>query len=281
MKIWKTSLLIIGITLFLILSAMAANAETETDAQGDVWHYVYPYYQSQTVLDQPNCDIKEIKAEISGDQITLSMTLWPGGTFSRSQYEYATYIMYYNTSDAWYMLTYSDLAGEESGGVAMGYSLGTYDPPFATAEVTVNSETISATMDKVGDDTTTTELYGLSWIWEGYGAEQYDYDHWHDWVGDYTWIPDLNPDEVEPEPDDGDENITCWQCNENNESVSQTFPAGTVCGEGDAEEYPYNTKPNCGNGNGGDGGTTGSPGFEIFALIIGITILIFMYKRKK
>jgi hypothetical protein len=173
---------------------MTAVAETESDAQGDVWHYVFPYYQSQTVANQPNSDIKEIKAEINGDQITLSMTLWPGGTFTRGQYGYASYMMFYNTSDAYYTLSYSDLTGEEAVGMAMGYSLGGDTPLFAAAdEVVVDGNTLSATMDKVGEDTTTTELYGLTWVWEVHGEDQWDYDHWHDLVGDYDWAPDFDP----------------------------------------------------------------------------------------
>ena len=185
MKLWKSSILIIGIGV-LVISSMSAVAKTESDPQNDVWHYVFPYYQSQPVSDQPNSDIKELKAEISGDQITLSMTLWPGGTFTCGQYRYASYIMLYNTSDAYYTLTYADRTEEEAGGYAMGYSLdSSYTPHSSFGEVVVNGNTISATMDKVGDDTTTTELYGLTWVWEGYGAEQYNLDHWHDWAGDY------------------------------------------------------------------------------------------------
>jgi hypothetical protein len=254
MKINRTIFLILGITLFLFLSTITVSAETKTDPQGDVWHYVYPFYQSQTVTDQPNSDIKEIKAETSGSQITLSMTLWPGGTFSRGSYGYASYIMYYNTSDAWYTLTYGDITGEEVGGMAMGYSLGSYNPPFTSAEVTVNGNTISATLDKVGDDTTTTELYGLAWIWEGYGTEQYDLDHWHDWVGDYDWTPTLDPDDEEPDGDDGD-------------------------GQDGEGGNGQNGDGSTGDGNGGGDGK--SPGFEIISLIIGITILIFVYRRKK
>jgi len=61
MIIWKSSLLIIGLCV-LVLSSMTAVAETESDTQGDVWHFVYPYWQEQTIDNQPNVDIKEIKA---------------------------------------------------------------------------------------------------------------------------------------------------------------------------------------------------------------------------
>lgn len=271
MKIRKSSMLIIGVAV-LLLSSMTVSAETELDVQNDVWHYVFPYYQSQTVSDQPNSDIKEIKAEISGDQITLSMTLWPGGEFSRGQNRYAQYIMFYNTSDAWYTMTYSDLIDQEPGGLAIGYSLGEYIPPFTSGEVVVdeNTNTITVTMDKIGEDTTTTELYGLTWVWEGYGEDQWNLDHWHDLVGDYDWDPDLDPGE--------NNDVTCWQCNENNESVSQTFPAGTVCGVGDAEDYPYDTEPNCGNGATPKSDT---PGFETLAVISALAIAFIILRRRK
>ncbi len=49
------------------------------------------------------------------------------------------------------------------------------------------------------------------------------------------------------------------------------------------EEEPYEEEPdetkNEGEGEGGDG--TSTPGFEIFVLIIGITILVFIYRKKK
>lgn len=180
MRIWKSNLLIIGLCV-LVLSSMTAVAETESDTQGDVWHFIWPYWQEQTVSNQPNLDIKEIKAEISGDQITLSMALWPGGTFSRSDNSYAMYIMFYNTSDAYYMMSYSDIIGEEPLGSSLGISLdGTYLPPMSSAEVIVNGDTISATMDKVGDDTTTVEMYGVAWMYEEYYGEQLTHDQWHD-----------------------------------------------------------------------------------------------------
>jgi len=240
MRIWKSSLLIIGLSV-LVLSSMTAVAETESDPQGDVWHYVFPYYASDTVNDQPNSDIQEISADISGDQITLSMTLWPGGTFTRGSYGYASYIMFYNTSDAWYTMTYGDLTGEDVGGMAMGYSLGGYTPPMTTGEVVVNGNTISATMDKVGDDTTTTELYGLTWVWEGYGVDQYNLDHWHDWVGDYEWAPELDP--------------------------------GNGGGNGG--------NGNGGNGDDTTTPPSGTPGFETLAVIAALGVTFIILRRRK
>jgi hypothetical protein len=39
--------------------------------------------------------------------------------------------------------------------------------------------------------------------------------------------------------------VTCWRCS-GTTPVSQDFPAGTICGQGAASEYPYSSIPNCG-----------------------------------
>jgi hypothetical protein len=205
MKLLKTGM--IYIILIIIISNLVATAEKEEDDKDDVWHYVNPYYQPQTVNNQPNIDIKEIKTEIEGIKITLSMTLWPGGIFSRGQYKYASYLVFYNTSDAWYSLTYSDLDGEKPTGFALGYSKANFTPPITSGEVIINGSTISVTMDKVGENTTTTDFYGLSWVWDEYGEERYTRDHWHDWVGNYEWNPELDPGSVgDNESDKSDNN---------------------------------------------------------------------------
>ncbi len=251
MKLYKIIMLTIGI---MMLSSLTASAETEYDDQDDVWHYVFPYYQSQTVSNQLNSDIKEISAEISGDQITLSMTLWPGGTFTRGQYGHASYMMFYNTSDAYYIFSYSDSIGGETEGYGMGYSIGNYTPPFSQGEASVNGDTISVTMDKVGEDTTTTELHGLTWVWEGYGENQSVLDHWHDWVGDYEWTPELDPG------DDGNGN------DNGNNNANNGNDNGDGDGDGDVQQNP----------------PTGTPGFETIAVIaaIGISLIILRRKRK-
>ena len=124
MKLWKSSLFVLGI-LILILTSISVSAITEQDSQSDVWHFIYPYWQSQTIGNQPNVDIKEISADIIGDEITLSMTLWEGGSFDRTEYEAASYVMFFNTSDAYYMMSYVDAVEPENPvGVAIGVSLG-------------------------------------------------------------------------------------------------------------------------------------------------------------
>ena len=53
-----------------------------------------------------------------------------------------------------------------------------------------NDDTISTTLNKVGNDTTTVEMYGTIHMFEDLGTEA---EQWHDWVGDYIWDPDLSP----------------------------------------------------------------------------------------
>lgn len=241
----------LGIAVLFVLSS-TVSAETESDPQGDVWHFVYPYWNQQTIDDKPNIDIKEIKAEFNGDQITLSIVLWPGGTFSRGQNEHAAYVMSFNTSDAYYMMSYSDIAGETAAGGAFGMSLeGTSLP--SSGEVTVNDNILSATLEKVGEDTSKMEFWGTAWIYEEYGAEQYLNDAWFDWVGDYDWAPEFAPDEDDDqeEKDPGDD-------------------------ETDGEEDE-------GDGGNGEDSTNGgsSPGFELILLLAAFAIIIIVYRKKK
>jgi len=235
----RITILIVGIVV-LMLSSINASAVTESDAQGDVWHFVWPYWQEQTVSNQPNVDIKEIKAEESGDQITLSMTLWPGGTFIPSDNNYVMAIMFYNISDAFYQMSYSYALGQESFSIGMGTSS---DGMPLMSDVTVNDNTISTTMNKVGDDTTTVEMYGIIWMYEDQFEDQAE--SWHDWVGDYIWDPDLGPG------DDDDDDTT---------------------GDDDDDDT---------TGDDDDGTTGGTPGFEAIAVFAALTIALIILRRRK
>jgi len=243
MKLWKSSMLFLGVAI-LILSSLSVCAETESDTQGDVWHFIYPYWQTQTIENKPNVDIKEISADISGDQITLSITLWPGGAFERSEYDAAVYVMFYNTSDAYYWMTYVDaVEQEEPVGLAWGILLEGGGLP-AIGEVTVNDNILSSTLNITGEDTTALEFYGTAWLWEKYGtAEQYTGEQWVDWVGDYEFTGEIDPGDGDG---DGD---------------------GNGNGGGD------------GNGDGDGDGTT--PGFEALALIAAVAIALIILRRRK
>jgi len=249
MKLKRIIVLMVCIVV-LLLSSMNVSAITESDGQGDVWHFVWPYWQEQTVSNQPNVDIKEIKVEESGDQVTLSMTLWPGGTFSPAGNKYLMSLMWYNISDAWYSMTYSYFEGEESFSIGMGTSI---EGQVLTGDVIVNGDTISTTLNKMGDDTTTVEMYGTTMMFEDRFGEKTD--QWHDWVGDYIWDPDLGPG------DDDDDDTT---------------------GDDDDDDTTGDDDDDDTTGDDDDDGTNGgTPGFEILSLITAIGVALIILRRKK
>lgn len=193
MRVRKSCIIIVCFSV-LLFSAIGVVADTEEDDKDDVWHFVYPYWQTQTVGNQANVDIKEISAEISEDQITLSMTLWPDGAFERSDYEAAVYLMFYNTSDAYYWMSYVDTVGqEEPVGFAWGILL-EGGGLQALGEVVVTDNVISSTLNITGEDTTALEFYGTAQLWEKYGTgDQYTADAWVDWIGDFSMDLDFDP----------------------------------------------------------------------------------------
>jgi len=54
----------------------------------------------------------------------------------------------------------------------------------------------------------------------------------------YSW-DDWENAHSQPPPD-----VICWKC-DNGNAISTNFPDGTTCGEGIAQNYPYQTEPDC------------------------------------
>jgi len=184
MNIRKTSIIVIGAVVFLAIGS-TASAEVDTDDQNDVWHWSPPHWVAQAV-SQPNIDIKEISAEVTDTQLTLTLTLWPGGEFNRSDKDAAVYWVYYNTSDAMYYMSYSDTVNSGSQGVAFGMNtagVGGYIP--SVGEVQVTDTSLHCTLNLTGNVTVATDFYAFSWLVEDY--QQMDYyagEGWYDWAGD-------------------------------------------------------------------------------------------------
>lgn len=64
----------------------------------------------------------------------------------------------------------------------------------------------------------------------------------------------------------GEGAVICWRCN-GTTPESQEFPAGTICGQGDASGWPYTSQPNCDgirciNPSGNEGDITCINGFK-------------------
>lgn len=270
MKLWKCSLLFVGVTV-LLMSSLTVSASTVSDDQEDVLHFINGYYE-QTPVSKPSIDIQEISADISGDEITLTVTLWPGGTFNRGDDQGIILLLYYNTSDATYIMTYTDYIGIGAIGATLGAPIGTGGYIPSSGEVVINGNTLTSTLNKVGDDETAIAFCAITHLWEYYGtAEQYTGQHWTDIIGDFPYTIDYAPNGGDSDGDgDGDGD-------------------GTGDGDGDSDGDGAGDGDGDGDGTGGDGdgdgdedgSGSGTPGFETLAVIAALGVALIILRRKK
>ena len=144
MKLLKYGIVGIG-TLMLVLSAMSVSAETIADGTGDVWHWAQTgttWAWGGNVGDKPNIDITDISYTVTGNTLTLSMTV--EGTIQST--DKIGYFIYYNTTDTSYWLSW---ANGEGGGLAMSTAQGGI--PGAATNVTASGNTFNGTFDILGD----------------------------------------------------------------------------------------------------------------------------------
>ena len=118
MKLWKSSMLIVGVVV-LLLSTLTVSAES--DSTGDVWHY---YALSETnwgweahTGSKPNIDITSVSDTITGSEATLTMTV--AGTIEDS--DKIIYYIMMTAGGSSYMAYYAD---EESYCIGPGGLLG-------------------------------------------------------------------------------------------------------------------------------------------------------------
>jgi len=164
MKMMKSGIVVIGLVMLLMLS-ITVSAETVTDGQGDVfyWDLTYPIGTVPTYVDKPNIDITSLSVVYNGDQVTVSMeTAGPITLGSNTLYH-----MYYNTSEALYSI--NAIAGEAfATGLLRPELLAELTPAeimeyqASYPDVIITGNTMSATFDIVGDDTSTDALWGNS-----------------------------------------------------------------------------------------------------------------------
>ncbi len=171
-------------------TTVQAQSGSLTDQVGDVLHYreqdeVWSW--GANIENKPNIDITELIYVVTGDTVSLSLTV--DGTISNS--EGVGYYAYLITSDSSY--TFWHLGSEVFG---MATSTGDGDFQMSEADITVSGDTITATYDVVGTFSTVDEFYGFS--------NEYTV------VGDASseWWTDYAPNEESPyqasDPDSGD-----------------------------------------------------------------------------
>jgi PGF-CTERM protein len=103
MKIWKNSMILIGIAALLCATMTAAGV---SDPTGDIYHQTWTgtsYSWEVYSGSKPNIDITDISYTINGNEITLTMTV--AGSIENSQN--IVYYMYLRASeDSAYMVSY-------------------------------------------------------------------------------------------------------------------------------------------------------------------------------
>lgn len=252
MKMCKIFILLIGMSLLLFFTSGTVSADSFQDPMNDVAHwagYLGTWgWTDIDIGDHPNVDIKEIRQSIENGKMVIELEVY--GSIQDSQLYY--YYFAFNTSDAYYMVTWSNGAG---GGLGMNTA-----GQFITAQpdISKSGATISATFDLVGEAADALEFWGYAWQYTNFG-DIVNAEWWGDWVPN-TYQPfdeDDIPDDEEPEEDEPDDEES---------------------GGDDLDDDKEN-----GNNNGSQGtsDTKGSPGFGVIVLVAGLLILIFVLKRKK
>jgi len=163
MKIWKSSMLIVGICV-LLLSSMTVSAET--DASGDVLHWTGTtdwHDWGWNVADRPNIDITNISYSIEG-RLTISMSV--AGSFNTGL---SLYHLEFNSPDAYYRVVYNPESGVDPIVTALPTDLtleefATYVQP--PSETSIQDGALMATIDWITEDHTMTEFYGWAQEWE-------------------------------------------------------------------------------------------------------------------
>lgn len=153
----KKILVILIIIAFIasVGTIVSAQSGSITDPTGDVMHYRWHEggFGWFSVENKPDIDITEVKYVVTGDIISLSLTV--DGAITNS--ELVSYHVHLLTSDSSYIFTWVD---GEGNGVAT--STAGDDFQYSEADITVSGNTITATYDVVGTFTTVEEFYGYA-----------------------------------------------------------------------------------------------------------------------
>jgi len=184
MKLWKSSLLIVGVAILLFLN-ITASAETIADGASDIYHLTWSqttlgWSGSLTTEDKTYLDIRSVSAEEENGNLTLTMTIADVIQDSNN----TLYAIFYNTTEAIYMVTYSNVLK-----MATGMAVGLFN--FTSGEVTLSGDgkSIIATIPLIGGNEKAA-FWAYAWeypidtsqIVEGYQGEW-----WGDWAPDSSF----------------------------------------------------------------------------------------------
>ena len=121
---------------------ITASATTISDPTSDVAHWSYSntaWSWNQNIGTKPDIDITELSQEVSGDNMVISIKVQ--GTIQDTQYYF--YSAWFNTSDAYYWLTWSNGQGNGLAAATTG------EFQMSPGEITVSGDTITASFNIV------------------------------------------------------------------------------------------------------------------------------------
>ena len=175
MKIWRSSLLIIGLSV-LVLSGFSVSAETITDGTNDIYHWHYSetsWNWEYNTGGKPNIDITQVTYTISGNQLILTLVV--DGAIEDS--ELISYFAYYNSDseESSYWMSYTNGEGLSMYSSANGGGMG--------ITPTVSGNTLSCTFDDFVGDSADFEAYGFAYQYSDTGNEATS-EHWSDYAPD-------------------------------------------------------------------------------------------------
>ena len=192
---------IVGLIVLLCSSCYTAAAESVSDGTGDVYHWSQTgtaWSWSANIANKPDIDITKISYTVDAGKITLKMEV--AGSIQTS--DKIGYYVWFNTTDAVYMLSYMNDTGT-------GFGWGTSGMNFTQGNVTVSGNTLSAVLDALGD-TTDVELWGWAAEYTVFGDTTAEW--WGDWAPNskFTGTDDTSGDTGDHTGDDtgGDENAS-------------------------------------------------------------------------
>jgi hypothetical protein len=240
------------VIIAIIASAILATvniASADVDVSGDVYHHKVStdgetWIYEKTMTGKEDVDIKEITYGVTDN--TLSITFEVFGNIQTSTKH--VYIFYYNTSDATYIFTWSNI------GTAIGYDWVYYNDPDSIDPLNVMDHMVLGTVSADGSTITgSIELMGSSEPTNAWGsAIEYTVDFLEIEEGLVEWYGDYWPNIYAP-----------WYGIDDQDGTEDETDNGAADGTGDSTT----------NDN--------SPGFELVALFAGIALLLFIFRKKK
>jgi len=169
----KIGLYVLAIIAAVTIFANFASAEKISDDTDDVYYWTWneslgTYKWAHSVTTKPNIDITEISFTTNGQQAILTMKV--KGTIESS--EKVTYLLYYNTTDVNYWMSYSN---------GTGFCMANSGTGMAWGNATASGDTITATVNLVPT--------GTKLAFWGFAAEYTSQfgDKSAEWWGD--WAP--------------------------------------------------------------------------------------------